>query len=123
MKTKVKTEGDIQSLTEVRNERGVENAVDFNHSKHSQKRASQRGLSERKIEKVLEYGECYFKQGLIYYVMGENNLPNNIAAQDRDLLKNTIVIVSSETNKVLTCYRSNNPFKNIRIKSKRLSKN
>jgi len=95
----------------------------FFHSAHSLKRASQRGLSERKIENVLEYGECYFKQGLIYYVMGENNLPNNIAAQDRDLLKNTIVIVSSETNTVLTCYRSNNPFKNIRIKSKRLSKN
>lgn len=123
METTGKIQRNIQSRTEVRNVSGVEHSEDFNHSVHSLKRASQRGLSVSKITTVLEFGECYFKQGLIYYVMGENNLPDNITAQERDLVKNTIVIISAKTNTVLTCYRSNNPFKNIRMKSKRLSKN
>lgn len=35
---------------------------------------------------------------------------------------NTVVIVSGDSNQIITCYRSKNPFKNIKTKSKILQK-
>ena len=95
----------------------------FEHSNHSFQRASQRGLSTNKISMALEYGECFFKQGLIYYVLGERNLPEHLSKCERQQFKNIVVVVAGDTNLVVTCYRSNNPFKNIRLKSKSLYKN
>lgn len=93
----------------------------FEHTKHSYLRSRQRGFSKQKIAAALQYGESIYKQGLIYFVLGENNIPDSLFMH-KELLKNTVVIVSGDSNQVITCYRSANPFKNIRTKSKRLSK-
>ena len=97
--------------------------IDFNfkHTRHSFLRAEQRGISPLKIATVLQYGECIYKQGLLYFILGENNIPESLNRQ-KDKMKNTVVVVAGDSNDVVTCYRSSNPFKNIRIKSKRLSK-
>ena len=93
----------------------------FKHTHHSFLRAEQRGIGPFKITTALQYGECVYKQGLIYFILGENNIPETLNRQ-KDKLKNTVVVVAGDSNEVVTCYRSSNPFKNIRIKSKRLSK-
>ena len=93
----------------------------FKHTQHSFLRSAQRGINNKKIAVALQYGENIFKQGLIYYILGENNIPDSLCKQ-KEQLKNTIVIVSGDSNQVITCYRSANPFKNIRTKSEKLCK-
>lgn len=94
---------------------------EFEHTEHSYLRACQRGFTYRKIAAALQYGESIYKQGLIYFVLGENNIPDSLSKL-KDKLKNTVVIVAGDSNKVITCYRTTNPFKYIRVKSERLCK-
>jgi|JI6StandDraft_1071083.scaffolds.fasta_scaffold23386_4 hypothetical protein len=94
----------------------------FEHTQHSYIRASQRGLNNQKIVAALQYGENIFKQGLIYFILGENNIPTSLNKQKQHL-KNVVVIVSGDSNQIITCYKSADPFKNIRIKSDKLCKN
>ena len=93
----------------------------FEHTNHSYLRSRQRGFNHQKIVATLQYGESVYKQGLIYYILGENNIPPSLNKQ-KEQLKNTVVIVSGHSNQVITCYRSASPFKNIRTKSERLCK-
>ncbi len=94
----------------------------FEHTKHSYLRACQRGFNQQKIVAALQYGESICKQGLIYFILGENNFPESLSKQKKHL-QNTVVIVSGRSNQIITCYRSSNPFKNIKIKSEKLCKN
>lgn len=94
----------------------------FTHTKHSYLRACQRGFNQQKIVAALQYGESVYKQGLIYFILGENNIPESLSKQKKHF-KNTVVIVSGRSNQVITCYRSSNPFKKIRTKSEKLCKN
>jgi MFS superfamily sulfate permease-like transporter len=98
-------------------------AIDFHfkHTRHSFRRAAQRGINLNKITATLQYGENIFKQGLIYFILGENNIPDSLS-KEKNKLKNTVVVVAGDSNEVITCYRSSNPFKKIKIKSKQLNK-
>jgi hypothetical protein len=98
--------------------------IDFNfkHTSHSFLKASQRGISSKKLNAALQYGETIYKQGLIYFILGENNIPDSLI-KEKDKLKNTVVVVAGDSNKVITCYRSANPFRNIKHKSKRVFNN
>jgi len=91
----------------------------FRHTQHSFLRAAQRGINQRKIKAALQYGESIYKQGLIYFILGESNIPDSLI-KEKDQLKNTVVVVSGNSNDVITCYRSANPYRNIKHKSKRL---
>ena len=93
----------------------------FEHTKHSYLRARQRGFNQEKIVATLQYGETVYKQGLIYFILGENNIPDSLGKR-KEQIKNTVVIVSGDSNQIITCYRSANPFKNIRTKSEKLCK-
>lgn len=93
----------------------------FEHTEHSYLRACQRGFTNNKIATVLQYGECVYKQGLVYFILGEKNIPELLSKQKKQL-KNTVVIVSGDSNQVITCYRCPNPFKHIKIKSEKLCK-
>jgi hypothetical protein len=94
----------------------------FEHTNHSLYRSDQRGISKSKISITLEYGTTFFKQGFIYYVLSKKDIPNFLM-RDKSHLKNTVVIVSGDTNQVITCYRSSNPLKKMKHKSKELYKN
>jgi hypothetical protein len=93
----------------------------FTHTLHSFKRSSQRGIDSNKIIVTLEYGEVFYKQGLIWYVLGTKYIPPHLEHKKNQLM-NTVVIVSGNSNQIITCYRCTNPFKNIKTKSKTLQK-
>ena len=93
----------------------------FKHTCHSFIKASQRGILGDKMITTLEYGETFFKQGFIFYVLGEHNIPDHLKKESKKL-QNTVVILAADTNRVITCYRSKNAFKNIKLKPKYLYK-
>ena len=47
----------------------------FSQTNHCIIRASQRAITNDKLKLVLIYGEPYYKQGLIYYVLGQSSIP------------------------------------------------
>jgi len=94
----------------------------FEHTEHSFIRSCQRGLGQSKIALALEYGQTYFKQGLNFYVLGEKDIPEYMD-KEKSHLKNIVVIVAGDSNQVITSYKSNNPFKRVKNKSKELYKN
>jgi hypothetical protein len=95
--------------------------VEFEQTNHCLKRSSQRGINISKIAITLQYGQTYFKQGLNYYILGEKDIPKFLKKEKSHLI-NTVVITAGDSNQVITCYRSNQPFKKIKIKSNELYK-
>ena len=89
----------------------------FKHSIHSFERSSQRGMNSRKLVTALAYGMPYYKQGLIFYVLGENNIPQGLE-KNKTKLKNTIVVVDGDSGMVITCYRCSKPHKHVKHKTK-----
>jgi hypothetical protein len=92
----------------------------FQHTDHSFKRSRQRNISNEDIALVIEYGREYFKQGLIYYVLGEKSIPDTLNLKQKP--KNIIVIVSGNSNCLVTCYRAKEPYKHIKKKQNYLGK-
>lgn len=91
-------------------------------SQHSEERSIKRSISEQAIKIALIYGDTFYKQGLVYYVMGEKNVPELVHPQVRKKCKNLVVIASGDDHTVITMYRSKNPFRHIKSKPKRLSR-
>lgn len=97
---------------------GVE-VFTFTHTNHSFKRSAQRGINDNNMAIVILYGEPFYKQGLIYYVLGNDRIPESLL-KDKEKLRNTVVIVDGDSDTIITCYRSKQPYKHIRRKSKKL---
>ncbi len=89
------------------------------HSSHSKVRSNQRGISDEAIAMATEYGVCYYSQGLNFYVLGKKEIPFQLKKQ-ASKYENTIVVTATDTNKVITCYRNNNPHYWIKHKRKDL---
>ena len=89
---------------------------------HSSERMTQRNITSEALEIALIYGKTFFKQGFIFYVLGEKNLPERLNAQLRKKCKNLVIVVSGDSDEIVTSYRSKNPFKHIKKKTKRLSR-
>ena len=100
---------------------GVE-VFTFTHTNHSFRRSAQRGINDNKMATAILYGKPFYKQGLIYYVLGEDRIPEKFL-KNKEKLRNTIVVVDGDSDTVITCYRSKDPFKHIRRKSKILFTN
>lgn len=92
--------------------------LSFNHSQHSLERAYQRNINNQNIAVAIEYGKGFFKQGMIFYVLGENSLPKNIKCNQKT--KNLVVVVAGNSNTIITCYRAKNPFKHVKKKQRNL---
>lgn len=89
---------------------------------HSTERMIQRSISSVAVKIALIYGKAFFKQGLIFYVLGEKNLPEKLHAQLRKKCKNLVIVVAGDSDEIVTSYRCKNPFKHIKKKTKRLSR-
>lgn len=87
----------------------------FSQTNHCIIRASQRAITNEKLKLVLTYGEPYYKQGLIYYVLGKSSIPKEYQ-KNCSKLKNTVVIVDGGSDTIITCYRSKNAHKHIKHK-------
>lgn len=96
------------------------NHLDYYLSTHATIRASQRGVTNSIIDFMLKNGEQIKKQGLKYYFMTKNTL-KYLDLKMQDKLRNLIVIASSD-GCIITCYKNENAIKQIKQKSKRLSK-
>ena len=91
------------------------------NSTHASKRIEQRGLSNEILYLAMDYGIPIFKQGLIFYVVTRKTLPVSLKSDLYEKLDNLVVVVSPDTNEIVTCYKSNNGLKHIKKKSKRLA--
>ncbi len=97
---------------------GLTEVYNFSQTNHCVTRASQRAITNDKLKLVLTYGEPYYKQGLIYYVLGESSIPKE-HKKDCSKLKNTVAIVDGGSDTIITCYRARNAHKHIKHKQKR----
>jgi hypothetical protein len=93
----------------------------LHHSWHSMQRSKQRGITREQIAIVTEYGTCIHGQGLTYYVLGKKDVPVALRKQ-ASKFENTVVIIGSNGDQIVTCYRNSNPFQWIKHKSKELSR-
>lgn len=107
-------------ITQVKDENtGKSGKMVYMHSKHSEIRSQQRGLNNDQISFALKYGSETFKQGLIFFVVRDKDIPDDLKPQKRKKYKN-IVLVTSSDGGILTCYKSKNGNKAIKMKRKRL---
>jgi hypothetical protein len=94
---------------------------DINLSNHSRLRSQQRGISLNLVNLAMDYSMVFFKQGLIFFAVIEKLFPERMDHHLREKLNNLVVVVSPESNEIITCYRSNNGIHHLKRKSKRLS--
>ena len=93
----------------------------MNLSHHSQVRSSQRGITYDLLNLAMDYSEAIFKQGLIFFAVIQRLLPENMDHHLKEKLNNMVVVVSPESNEIVTCYRSPEGIHRIKRKQKRLS--
>lgn len=93
----------------------------INLSFHSKVRSQQRGISKDLLFLALDYSMAIFKQGLIFFAVIDKLIPDNIDHHVREKLNKLVVVVSLESNEIVTCYRTNNGIHHINRKSKRLA--
>jgi len=90
-------------------------------SNHSRVRSQQRGITTDLINLALDYSVAFFKQGLIFFAVLEKMMPEDMDHNLREKLNNLVVVVSPESNEIVTCYKSNNGIHHLKRKTKRLS--
>jgi hypothetical protein len=84
-------------------------------SKHSKDRLTQRGIEMDKLAIAFQYGQVFMKYGIIYYVLGDKNIPDIYKSQS-SRLRNIVIVCCGKTDDIITCYRCSDPFKHIKIK-------
>ena len=94
--------------------------VTFTHTRHSQQRSCERSIHDQDLAAVIENGDAIFKQGMTFYVLGEKNIPKDLPLKLQKKVKNLVVVVAGDEASIITCYRSKNPFKHLKRKSKTL---
>lgn len=92
----------------------------INLSNHSQARSQQRGISRELLFLALDYSMAIFKQGLIFFAVIDKLIPDKMDHHMREKLNNLVVVVSTESNEIITCYRSSNGLHHLKRKSKQL---
>lgn len=92
-------------------------SYNVSHSRHSKQRSCQRGISDLLIAMAIHYGKLTKKQGLEYYTLGDRSIPPILA---REKVRNLVVIMSGDTNQIVTCYRTNDASRRIARKRKYL---
>ena len=83
---------------------------------HSDQRSKQRSVSRQAIVTALEFGECYQKQSLEFYFLGEKNLPAHLT-HERAKYLNTVVVLR-DGKYIVTVYRNKRSARNISKKPK-----
>ena len=79
----------------------------FQHTEHSAVRAAQRGLSEKDIEYVFEFGSCYHGAGCIIYYLRRQDVPfPDLRCDWARRLMGTALIVSKDDTTLVTAWRN-----------------
>jgi len=88
------------------------------HSKHSQRRANQRGVKISDIKIAMNFTKSFFKQGLIFHVVQKKLIPKDLSPRIVKKIKNLVIIVAGDSGTIITCYKSENGMRSIKRKSK-----
>ena len=94
----------------------------FHHTRHSVKRASQRGIRNPWIAIVMKDGKTIHKQGLKFVFLTGRQL-RYYDTKLQEYLKNLVVVITNDDNTILTCYKNKDAIGNIKRKNKILVKN
>lgn len=92
------------------------NTFNLKHTRHSMRRAAQRGITDQILDMAIGYAMMFFKQGFIFYVVTGKSLPDHMNGSLRSKLENLVIVTSGDSNQIITCYKSNNALKHIRRK-------
>ena len=101
-------------------ELGLKGSYNLQHTHHSLQRSKQRGISNFTIALVVEYGKCFYKQGLQFHVMCDKNIPKWVDNSGQRNAQNTVVVLH-DGDEIVTCYRGCNVMKHINRKQKYLA--
>lgn len=83
-------------------------------SDHAAKRMSQRGLSPRQVDLVMEYGRRVHSRRAVYYALGRKEVARHqVKVPELAELEGIQVVVNSDQEVILTVYR-NHDFRKIR---------
>ena len=91
----------------------------ISHSCHSYQRAKNRGLSTQDLWLAIDYGEMNQKQGLIFYLVLDKNLPSSMDTKTKEKINNMVVVTNGDSSQILTCYKSKFASRHIRRKSQK----
>jgi len=94
----------------------------FNCSTHFLERRLQRSVNWESVQVALLNGESFYKQGLTFHVIGERKDYHALKPSQKTNCRNLVVVMNENDNLLLTVYRSKNPFKHVKKKSKKLKK-
>jgi len=92
------------------------------HSKHSKRRSMQRGISEAHIQAALNYSVGFFKQGMIFHVVKSKLIPETFDPSLRQRIQNLVIVIAGDSNKIITCYKSDKPMRWIKRKPENINK-
>ena len=92
----------------------------FRTIEHSEKRLSQRGLTEEVIQLALDYSDSFHRQGMMFHVVMNKWLPDNLHPDLARKLKNLVIIIKNGVLK--TCYKNCDSIKYVKKKTKRLTR-
>jgi len=88
-------------------------------SEHFIERCVKRSISNTAIQEALLNGEYYYKQGLVFCVIGRKNKSSCLNVKKEKCCKNIVVIINETQNILITTYRNNNPHRGVKKLSKR----
>ena len=116
-KKKMKTQTFIKYNGNMRNNGNI-----VRQTYHSSLRTAQRGIRNSWIAAVVREGRVIHKQGYMFFYMTDRELCYH-KPDMQDKLRNLVVVVAGDSNRVVTCYKNRNGVKRIKRKSKRLITN
>ena len=93
----------------------------FTLTDHAQRRCDQRGIGMEEIELVTAHGKVISRQGLLFHVMREKDIPRHLPAAVKGRIKHVVVVIpTSEPGVVMTVYRNPRAITHINRKGKKL---
>lgn len=84
------------------------------HTRHSRRRASQRSIPDGVLLMVLMLGTAIRVQNSIYITVTEKDLPRELDHSLAEKMRNLIVILSSDSQTLITCYYAKNGVKHLK---------
>ncbi len=91
------------------------------HTRHSRRRASQRSIPDNILLMVLMLGTALHVQNSIYLTVTEKDLPRDLDHSLAEKMRNLVVILSSDSQTLITCYYAKNGAKHLKRRNKRTS--
>jgi len=87
---------------------------------HAQIRGAQRNITPENIDLVLRYGKELHRTGASFIFLGKRDIPEDLRNDDQmRKLEGTVLIISEDSNHLITCYKNRNALREIKKKSKR----